>query len=94
MQVTFDAGEIESLVAKTVRETILQMQRVQDSMGGQLAFDERTAARLLGLESHQLRDERLRGRIAASRIVGSRVRYQRADLQAYLDRGRIDARDV
>jgi hypothetical protein len=38
----------------------------------------------LGLHVHQLRDERRRGRIQASQIVGRRIRYLRADLERYL----------
>ena len=61
-------------------------------LGDRLAFDEPTAARLLSLEPHQLRDERLRGRITASTIVGRRIRYLREDLLAYLGRNRTEAR--
>jgi hypothetical protein len=47
-------------------------------------FIEEEAARLLGLELHVLRDERRRGRIATSQIVGRRIRYTQADLLNYL----------
>src|SRR5262249_32972554 len=49
-----------------------------------LAYAEAEAARLIGLKYHQLRDERLRGCIQASQIVGRRIRYLRNDLLDYL----------
>jgi hypothetical protein len=48
---------------------------------------------LLGLEAHQLRDERRRGRIAASRIVNRSIRYLRSDLMDYLHRHRSNGAD-
>ena len=54
-----------------------------------LAFTEAEAARLLSLNTHQLRDERLRGRITASKIVGNRIAYRREDLLEYLTSRRI-----
>jgi hypothetical protein len=47
-------------------------------------YSEPEAAAWLGVAPHVLRDERLRGRITASRIVGSRIRYMRGDLIAYV----------
>jgi hypothetical protein len=38
---------------------------------------------MIGLAPHRLRDERLRGRITASSIVGRRVRCLRQDLLDY-----------
>jgi hypothetical protein len=75
---------LRPLIRETVRETIAQMGSDKAQFDGQLAYTEEQAAALLGLRVHQLRDERLRGRIAASVIVGRRVRYLRADLVAYL----------
>jgi hypothetical protein len=56
-----------------------------------IAYCEEAAARLLELEPHQLRDERRRGRITASTVVGRRIRYTRADLLEYLRRRRYRA---
>jgi hypothetical protein len=42
--------------------------------------------------THQLRDERLRGKITASKIVGGRIRYTREDLVQYLLTHRTDGR--
>jgi hypothetical protein len=53
-----------------------------------LAYTEEEAAKLLSLSRWQLRDERYRGRIQASQVVGKRPRYTRADLEAYLATGR------
>ena len=49
-----------------------------------LAYGEAEAAALLGLESYQLRDERLRGRIKASTGPGRKVLYSRDQLLEYL----------
>jgi hypothetical protein len=58
---------------------------------GQFAYPEEQAARMLGLQKHQPRDERLRGRITGCRIVGGRITYQREELIAYLTARRIDS---
>jgi hypothetical protein len=76
---------LRPLISEIVREVMQQLEaaraRVPD---GRLAWSEEEAARLLGLEPHVLRDERRRGRIAASSIVGRRIRYTREDLVSYL----------
>jgi len=74
------------------------------ALADKLAFSEAEAARLLSLAPHQLRDERGRGKIVASQVVGRRIRYLRADLIAYLmgrepttwrtDRAPISARSL
>ena len=92
MQVMIDPVELAPIIAATVSEVMQRIREDEASMGDRLAFSEQEAARLLGLESHQLRDERLRGRIAASQIVGRRIRYRREDLIAYLARHRTEAR--
>ena len=56
-----------------------------------LAYSEEAAADLLGLKTHQLRDERLRGRITHTKIVGGSIRYEPADLLKYLRRHRVEA---
>jgi hypothetical protein len=55
-----------------------------DDGSGKLCYSEQEAARLLGVEVHVLRDERLRGRIEASQIMGRRIRYTRENLTDYL----------
>lgn len=91
MQVNFSPDDLRPLVATIVTEALAQLRTDEAALGDKLAFDEREAARLLGLEPHQLRDERLRGRIAASQIVGRRIRYRRDDLLTYLTRHRTEA---
>lgn len=52
---------------------------------------ETEAAAQLQLTVRQLADERRRGRIAFSRIVGNRVRYTLADLDEYISTRRCPA---
>lgn len=81
-----DAEALRPLVREIVAEVLSQYREaeVQAIGDGRLAYSEPEAARMLGLQPHQLRDERLRGRIAASSIVGRRVRYTTDDLRGYL----------
>jgi hypothetical protein len=57
----------------------------------QEVFNEAEAAEFLRLNPNQLADERRRGRIGHSRIVGRQIRYRREDLLAYLTRDRHEA---
>ena len=93
MQLNIDPAELAPVIEAAVAETMARIRADEAALGDRLAFSEQEAARLLGLESHQLRDERLRGRIAASQIVGRRIRYRREDLIGYLSRHRTEARD-
>ncbi len=92
LNVTLDAESLRPVIEAAVAETLARLRDDEAHVGDRMAFDEPTAARLLSLEPHQLRDERLRGRITASTIVGRRIRYQREDLLAYLGRNRTEAR--
>jgi hypothetical protein len=68
-----------------VEETLAQAEAARATLPeGRLCFSEEEAAALLGVGTHVLRDERRRGRIKASRIVGRRVRYLHRDLMDYL----------
>lgn len=91
MQVTIDPAELRPIIEAAVAETLAQIEAERLAIGDRLAINEPEAARLLSLEPHQLRDERLRGRISASIIVGKRVRYSKADLLQYLAERRIAA---
>jgi hypothetical protein len=75
---------LKPLVEQVVAEVLTRMEEDRANLNGRLAYGEPEAAALLGLRTHQLRDERRRGRIEASEVVGGRVRYLRADLEAYL----------
>ena len=92
LNVTLDADALRPVIEAAVAETLARLRDDEARLGDRMAFDEPTAAWLLSLEHHQLRDERLRGRITASTIVGRRIRYLREDLLAYLGRNRTEAR--
>jgi hypothetical protein len=80
------------LIEDVVREALSRLEEARAAVpDGRLAYSEEEAARLLGLEPHVLRDERRRGRITASQIVGRRVRYMRQDLLDYLMGRRVNA---
>lgn len=72
---------IEQIVTTAIAQLEGERARLDDS---RLAYSEPEAAALLGLEPHQLRDERRRGRIEFSQVVGRRIRYLRSDLLTYL----------
>jgi hypothetical protein len=86
MQLHFDPAALRPLIRVVVEEVLHQMAADQARLNGdgRLAFSEAEAASLLDLQQHVLRDERRRGKITASSIVGRRVRYLHADLMAYL----------
>ncbi len=81
---TIQPDLLRPLVESIVREVVVQLERDREVTASRIAYSEEEAARLLGLRVHVLRDERLRGRIAASAIVGNRTRYLRADLLGYM----------
>jgi len=91
LTLAIDPAALAPLVRAVVAEVIAQLEpdrvKIDES---RLCFGEEEAAAMLGLRSSQLRDERRRGRIAASSIVGRRVRYQRADLVRYLSERRVN----
>jgi hypothetical protein len=84
LSLQFDPAALRPLVEQVVAEVLRTLEAEQARLDGKLAYSEEEAAALLGLEYHQLRDERRRGRIPASQIVGRRIRYLREDLLAYL----------
>ena len=80
-----DPEALRQLVRAVVAEALEQLGHAQTALSdGRVCYSETEAAALLGLNPHQLRDERLRGRIAASAVVGRRIRYRRGDLERYL----------
>jgi hypothetical protein len=85
-----DVVALRPLVELVVAEVLARCREDEARLADRLAYSEEEAARLLGLETHQLRDERLRGRIAASQIVGRRIRYTREDLLGYLAGRRLN----
>ena len=79
-----DGDALRRLIREVVQEALAQLDQARATVGDRLAYSEAEAAAMLGLNQHQLRDERRSGRIAASQIVGGRIRYRREDLIAYL----------
>jgi hypothetical protein len=90
LRTEFDPVALENLISEVVERTILRLEGARATAGERLAYNEQEAAALLGLNWYQLRDERLRGRIASTKVVGDRIRYLREDLIAYLMRSRRD----
>jgi hypothetical protein len=90
LSLSIDPAALKPLIAAVVAQTLEALERDRATLGDRIAYSEPEAARLLGLHAHQLRDERLRGRIAASQIVGKRIRYSREDLLDYLAARRVN----
>jgi len=80
----FDPELFKPLIEQAVEAAMLKIENARATVSDRLCYSEPEAAAMLGLEPHQLRDERLRGRIKASSIVCRRIRYTRADLMDYL----------
>jgi hypothetical protein len=87
-----DPQALRPVIEAVVSEVLAQLEGARAALpDGRLCYSEEEAARLLGLEPHVLRDERRRGRIIASSIVGRRIRYTRDDLVSYLMARRVGA---
>jgi hypothetical protein len=84
LNLQIDPALIEPIIAAVVAKTIAALDAERAQLNGRLAYPEAEAATLLGLHRHQLRDERLKGRIAASVGPGRKVLYTRQDLLDYL----------
>lgn len=83
-QLSIAPEALRPLIAEVVSEVLTRLEAERAKLGDKLCYSEEEAARLMGLEPWQLRDERRRGRIGASQIVGRRIRYTRDNLLAYL----------
>jgi hypothetical protein len=81
-------GDLKPLIREIVEAVFEQANELKQLMNGKLCITEPEAANLLGLNTWQLRDVRLSGKITYSRIVGNKVRYTLDDLVGYLRRGR------
>jgi hypothetical protein len=90
LSLTLDPAALKPLIAAVVAEVLAALEADRNRLDDRLAYSEAEAARLLGLHVHQLRDERLRSRIGASKIVGGRIAYTRDDLLNYLMRTRLE----
>jgi hypothetical protein len=81
---------LKPLIEQIASELLTRLRQAEAAVPpGQLAFPQAQAARMLGLNGHQLRDERLRGNIQGCKIVGGRVVYEREELVAYLANRRM-----
>lgn len=90
VHLSVDAEILRPLVEQVVCAALAKLEADRAQLGDRLAYSEPEAARMLGLNAHQLRDERLRRRITASQVVGKRVRYLRQDLVDYLMQRRLN----
>src|SRR5262245_24257847 len=79
-----DPDALRALVAEVLRETLAQCDAHRAALNGKLAYSEPEAAALLSLKPHQLRDERLLGRISASKGPCRKTLYTREALLGYL----------
>jgi len=85
LNLQLDSEALEPLVRRVAEEVVRQTQ-AESAQFGKLAYGEAEAAALLSLAPHQLRDERLKGRIEASVGPGRKVLYSRQQLLDYLAR--------
>lgn len=76
-----ERAELREVVSAVVREVLDVVAR--DRLADPIAFDEVSAARMIGVPRHVLADARRRGEIVGSR-VGKRVVYVRQELDRYL----------
>jgi hypothetical protein len=93
VQLNLNADDLEPLIERVFERVIARLETEREALGDRIAFSEAEAAALLGLEAHQLRDERRRGRIKASRIVNRAIRYLRSDIMDYLHQHRSNGVD-
>ena len=85
-----DFTELRPMIEAVVAATVDRIRTDRDTLGDRIAFPEAEAAALLGIEAHVLRDCRLRGEIAGSR-VGKKTLYERNALLRFLESRRIEA---
>jgi len=83
LNLQLDDNALEPLVRRVAEEVIRHTQG-ENAQFGKLAYGEAEAAALLSLAPHQLRDERLKGRVEASVGPGRKILYSRQQLLDYL----------
>lgn len=84
-----DLADLRPLIDVVIASTVERLQANDAKLGHRLAFPEPEAAGLMGIPSHVLRDARLRGEIAGSR-VGKKTLYSRESLLRFLSDRRIE----
>jgi hypothetical protein len=80
VQLTFDRDDLRVVVTEVVAELAARLAQVDDRLG----VPEKEAARLLGVNSHCLRDCRLRGEIRGAKI-GKTWIYDRRELAQFIE---------
>lgn len=90
----FSPEELAPLIRQIVAVVLNESEQIKRLLNGKLALPEPEAAALIGLNTWQLRDLRLAGRISYSRIVGGRIRYTLEDLLTYLSRTREEGKST
>lgn len=89
MNLHLEPSQLITLIRSIAAETAAVIHEHHARSDGRLTLTEAEAAYQLGLSERQLADERRRGRITASSIVGRRIRYLRQDLVDYMLRRRV-----
>lgn len=84
-----DAETLRPLITEVVQQTLAQCQELNGEQ--RLAWREDEAAKLIGMQPHQLRDRRLEGRIPATKIGRSWYYCREELLRLFADRRRIGA---
>lgn len=90
MRLELDLDTLRPLIREIIAEVIAEMGTHRLDNPDEILTEAEAASRLR-LNPWQLRDERLRGRIQASAVVGRRIRYTAADLQRYLSKRTVNA---
>lgn len=83
MQLTFDSEDLRPLIEAVAAEVVARVLPLANGDPERLAWTEEEAARLCGINRHNLRDARLAGKIQYSRL-GKRVAYTREALVAWV----------
>ena len=91
VQINLDAESVHP-VLQLLSESLLEQlkEQVRQEEPERLGYTEPEAAVMLGMKAHQLRDERLRGRVECYRVTGNGVRYSRQHLLDYLTRDKSE----
>lgn len=87
MTIHFDAADLRPLVQQIIGEVLTQIDGDRAQMNGKLSFGESTAAAMLNIPRHSLRDLRLSGRVVGCKL-GKRIVYERSQLETLLKESR------
>lgn len=90
MDINLSPDDIRPLIEAVVTDVLIRLNAARLADDGRMAYSEPEAAAMLGMNPHQLRYERLCGRLSGSVVAGKRVRYLKSDLLNYLMRRRVN----